>query len=55
METYITILNSIVLVGVISLAYIVYRQSKDTERLEKQMEEKNKECIFWKNQLKKYL
>lgn len=55
METYTTILNSVVLVGIISLAYIIWKQSKENDKLQKELDEKTKECKFWKTKLKNYL
>lgn len=55
METYATILNLATLVGVIILAYIIWKQSKENEKLQKELDEKKSECKFWKNQLKNYL
>jgi len=55
METYTTILNSIVLVGIIFLAYRIFKLTNEKEKLEKHLEEKKAEAKAWKTLLKKYI
>ncbi len=54
METYTTILNLIVAFGIFFLAYRIFKLTKEKEKLEKHLEEKTKECKFWKSKLKQY-
>ena len=55
METYATILNLATLVGIIILAYIIWKQSNENVKLEKHLEEKKAEAKAWKTLLKKYI
>lgn len=55
METDNTILNLVVLFWVIVASSVIWKQSKENDKLQKELDEKKAECKFWKNQLKNYL